>query len=170
MSSITNSPFSSFPNGMFYSADEVKANYPDYLTSMIERTGTAFEDLPVLDLQGRCGWTGYIDFLKPDDLSAPIMRFTDAQTRPGIALRVKVKETSEYADFTDVIAIFKRDSTYVSNWVTGNKGSLGSVLYHRGDRQVAQERNLHRLPESLDKLELFLPQILAGTDPDFELA
>jgi hypothetical protein len=49
----------------------------------------AFEDIPELDLGNRNGVTGYIDFLEPTDLSAPMMRGTDEHGRPFVALRLE---------------------------------------------------------------------------------
>jgi hypothetical protein len=70
--------------------DETDTTMP----KLIEALGgqAAFEALPVLDL-GTCaasgGGTGYIDFVRADDMSAPIMRGEDEAGRPFVAFRIE---------------------------------------------------------------------------------
>lgn len=61
-----------------------------------------FDNLPVLDLGDECGSTGYLDFVRPEDMTAPVMRGTDKYGRPFIALRIKhTKPESFYAGLED---------------------------------------------------------------------
>lgn len=52
----------------------------------------AFEALPNLDLGGRMGDTGYIDFLHPADLAHPIMKGNDKFGRPFFAMKVHPRD------------------------------------------------------------------------------
>ena len=61
-----------------------------------------FSQLPELNLGNRMGPTDYINFLKPEDLAAPIMKGTDKYNRPFIA----IKMTAE--NHTFVAVIFER--------------------------------------------------------------
>ena len=156
-------------NGMYYSEDEIRTNYPDHLNNLLDRTGKAIEGLPVLDLSGRHGSTGYIDFLKPEDLSDPVMRFTDDSTRSGLAFRVRIKEGSERKADEGVIVIFKRYSTVTSNWLPASSSRIISIPYGRGDRAVQHNPRFPGCPESLQDMRVLLPGLLEGTDPDLEL-
>jgi len=48
----------------------------------------AYEALPNLDLGGRMGDRGYIDFLEPEDLAHPLMKGNDKFGRPFFALKI----------------------------------------------------------------------------------
>ncbi len=76
-------------------------------------------DLPTIDIKGRFGSTGYIDFLKISDMpqGADLARFVDDHGRNGVALRIQNAD----ATLDGVIAIFQRytgGDFYVSglNW------------------------------------------------------
>lgn len=47
-----------------------------------------FGRLPILNLQGRMGYRNIIDFLIPEDLSAPIMKGLDRYGRPFLAIKL----------------------------------------------------------------------------------
>jgi hypothetical protein len=43
----------------------------------------------ILDISDRQGWTGYIDFIKADEMTAPIMKGVDINGRNFLCLKVK---------------------------------------------------------------------------------
>ena len=51
----------------------------------------AFEALPVIDIGRRQGFTDLIDFIKPEEMSAPIMRGTDKRGRNFFTISYKDK-------------------------------------------------------------------------------
>jgi hypothetical protein len=87
-----------------------------------------FAALPILELPDRNGGgTGYIDFVEPDDMSAPLMRGTDAHGRNFLAVRMAVTtertnwDTGETAVTTEleVEVLFQRYTTAGSAWTSG---------------------------------------------------
>ena len=87
------------------------------MPKLIEALGgeAAFEALPVLDLNNctaRGGGTGYIDFVRADDMSASIMRGEDEHGRPFVTFRLSVGEV------TYVETLFRRYTTGPS-WASG---------------------------------------------------
>jgi hypothetical protein len=80
-----------------------------------------FQKCPVLDLGDRMGPTGYIDFLKPTDLSAPVMKGVDKFQRPFIALKLRDKDTEE----TEVLTLFQR-YTDGQGWTWGSVYGLNA--------------------------------------------
>jgi len=92
------------------------------MPKLIEALGgqAAFEALPVLDLNNctaRGGGTGYIDFVRADDMSASIMRGEDEHGRPFVAFRISVEEAGREAE-TYVETLFRRYTTGPT-WVSG---------------------------------------------------
>lgn len=76
----------------------------------------AFESLPVLKIQHRMiGPNRFIDFIKQNDLTAPVMRFTDDIDRKGIVLRVQDKNGKF------LVQSFFQANTYDGNWNTGGQ-------------------------------------------------
>jgi hypothetical protein len=107
-----------------------------------------YNALPHLDIGNRTGDTGYIDFLKVQELSKPIMKGTDVLGRPFVALRVRFKD-SDKNPF--VIALFQR-------YVEGGSWSFGS----RKDWDTFQTR--------LDDRDWnVVRQIRAGNHPRLQL-
>ncbi len=50
-----------------------------------------YEALPVLDVGERCGSTGYIDYIRLDEMTAPMMRGTDRFGRRFFIIRYRVR-------------------------------------------------------------------------------
>lgn len=46
-------------------------------------------NVPVLDIKTRQGWTDYIDFIKPDELTSTIMKGVDKFGRPFLVVKGK---------------------------------------------------------------------------------
>jgi hypothetical protein len=72
----------------------------------------AFAALPELDLGDKCGSTGYLDFLRPEDMTAPVMRGSDKYGRPFVAFRMERKAQVQ------VEVVFRRYTTG-STWTSG---------------------------------------------------
>lgn len=49
------------------------------------------KNLPILDINQYVGRTGYIDFIKADDMEYPLMRGVDCLRRPFLAIKVDCK-------------------------------------------------------------------------------
>ena len=48
-------------------------------------------DTPVLDIGNRRGSTGYIDFLRLEQVTAPVMRGVDCYNRPCVVIKFKIE-------------------------------------------------------------------------------
>lgn len=116
-----------------------------------------FENLPILDLKGRTGSTGYLDFLKPEDLTAPIMKGTDKVGRPFISLKLLDRETSK----PFVITLFQRYS--------GNENPLW-VYVGGEDRPASFYDSLDSVATIGVAQEAVFNQIIEGNHPKFSLA
>lgn len=77
------------------------------------------KDIPRLDLGDKTGMTGYIDFIKPTDMSNSLMRGTDAQGRKFLAIKVSIyDQDNKY--LSDVVGtIFERYSDNTDNLAYG---------------------------------------------------
>lgn len=78
----------------------------------------AFMDLPILNLGTKMGHTGYLDFVKNDDLSAPVMKGIDCYSRPFIAFRYINRKINK----TQTLVIFHR-------YTDGEALAIGSAYY-----------------------------------------
>ena len=103
---------------------------------LIEALGgqSAFEALPVLDLSvcaASGGGTGYIDFVRLDDMTAPIMRGEDDHGRPFLAFRLSKTEVdygspnypNDTVEKTFVETLFRRYTTGPV-WTSGGASTL----------------------------------------------
>lgn len=100
----------------------MNSDMPDWLTKMIGE-----KELPILDLGKKVGHTDYIDFVRVDDVSAPIMRGVDVYRRPFVTIRVIDRETNKMGVHT----LFRRYTDEISNtWCCGScyKNIIGSYI------------------------------------------
>lgn len=79
----------------------------------------AFKQLPALDIGNRTGTTGYIDFIRPDMMSAPVMRGKDAFGRRFFVIRAEHKQSKDKG----CQAFFER-YTDSGLWVMGGRTIL----------------------------------------------
>ena len=95
---------------------ELKSAKLDKFPELIKALGGkhAALRLPVLDLGQRMGHTGYLDFLTPKDLSAPIMRGIDSLGRPFIAICYRTRER------VSVECLFQRYTDDPKTWTAGH--------------------------------------------------
>jgi len=157
--------------------------YPKELVQAFHAGNTFFSRLPVLDLNGRIGTNGYIDFIEPQDMTHSVMRFTDSYQRPGIAIKIQARREIPPSRFlkpvpgnTFVLALFRRythpDSIWTYAW--GNSDQRIETLYEQ--RHVENEHGgllisecptcpfvAKRIPRGV------FPRLLNGEDPDFVL-
>ena len=109
--------------------------------------------LPVLDLKNRMGLTDYIDFLLPDDLSAPIMCGVDAYSRPFVAFKVQAQAQAQAVEnrepYEIVGTFFQRFSDNMDAWAFGTTFLTQGEIYHdsrvREDDYASLENRLKRL-------------------------
>jgi len=119
-----------------------------------------FRNLPVLDIGDRVGFTGYIDFIKPKDMVAPMMTGRDIHGRRFIAVCVDIygKDNKEYLG-SGVGTFFERYSDSdtaiafgTSIWsIDYNGDSHSNIVYYdsrvRGDDFKYVIERLNRLLE-----------------------
>ena len=117
-----------------------------------------FRDLPMLDLGEKVGFTGYIDFIRPNDMISPMMVGRDVHGRRFIAVCVDIygKDNKEYLG-SGVGTFFERYSDSdtaiafgTSIWsVDYNGDSHNNIVYHdsrvRGDDFKYVIERLNRL-------------------------
>ncbi len=75
----------------------------------------AYDSLPILDIKDRRGDTGYIDFIKPEELRAPIMKGIDKYNR----LFITFKWRNLYSGEVYATTIFQRYSDNQDAWSIG---------------------------------------------------
>lgn len=87
-----------------------------------------FEKLPILDIADREGETGYIDFITPKEMTAPIMRGQDKDGREFFSLRFKYKRSETLHCQT-----FFRRYCNAGSWTDGGKELIttyGHLISH----------------------------------------
>jgi hypothetical protein len=122
-------------------AEQLATDFPSFCAALGGQEAVAA--LPVLDLGGRGGTTDYIDFLKPEELAAPVMIGTDAWRRKFVAFRLKVEGKRDM-----VMTLFERYSDDHSTWSCGT----------RGDRRICDQLvgSGHCRPETMDNMHALL--------------
>ena len=88
-------------------------------------------NLPILDLKGRRNFTGYIDFIIPDEMPYNIMKGIDYYNRPFISFKFYVTNKNDFIDTNCYIGtFFQRYTDDIYNLAFGTCGQLG-LLYDR---------------------------------------
>ena len=106
------------------------------------------DDLPVLDLGGRQGATGYIDFVRAEDMPFPVMRGVDVYGRPFVAIKA---QTAGECDFIEVVGVFfQRYSDNADAWAYGTCYPL-NMIFH--DSRV-RDKHIEGLKSRLHMLML----------------
>lgn len=94
-------------------ADE-ESGYPRELLDVFHNCGYFISTCPTLDLGSRRGRTDYIDFVGPDMMSAPVMKYKDCCQRIGIIFRLQgiseqdSLEGMKISTIKGTLALFKR--------------------------------------------------------------
>jgi hypothetical protein len=117
-----------------------------------------FETLPILDLGVRRASTDEIDFIKPEELTASIMKGVDILKRPFISLKIKRKDDNEVF----VSTIFQR---YMNDtqWVATSK-TLAELSHKKSFTPLEMEGRISAKEEEI------WAQIINGEHPIFTLA
>jgi hypothetical protein len=164
-------------------------NYPQQMIQLFRNCNLPIARLPVLDFGDRMGGTGYVDMLRPADMTHPIMRFKDQFGRPGIAFHVEghadgqveiFDQQRQIRDLSGVLATFKR-YTNGDSWKVGMGGILNSTMSRlHNDRhndaghvgpQIMACPNCPSGMQSGDNVSYnTLSDLLAGRDPLFRIA
>jgi hypothetical protein len=152
--------------------DRAAAAYPEAFRRVFRGAGYFLSRFPLLNLEGRIGETGYINFLTPGDLGGvgSVVRFKDRIGRPGFALSLERR-----ADPSDraVIAVFKRYYRQTDlDWrYAGGEHMRVAIIEHHGSTNPrhVQER-VERCPDcpflgGRGVNPTFLASVLNGTHP-----
>lgn len=83
-----------------------------------------FKKLPILNIGKRKGLTNYIDFIEPNEMTAPIMRGTDSSNREFFVIRAKNQKSGEFG----CQAFFQRGERHHGTWATGIKSGLHGMI------------------------------------------
>jgi len=97
---------------------ELENIYGGAIAQLFRKCNRPLSTLPVLDLGDRHGHTDYIDFLQPEEMTAPVMRFVDRFRRPGIAFRLQAVHRTDKTKSV-VFAWFQRYSDDKRTWSFG---------------------------------------------------
>lgn len=118
----------------------------------------ALEKYPVHDLGNRMGHTGYIDILRPDDLSSPIVKGVDCYGRPFVSVRVQNKNDNSRYVFT----IFRRYTSPDSLWSLG----MGPSIHFKDGYTIFSGDTVY----SNDyKILEFVGRLVSSSDSEYEL-
>jgi hypothetical protein len=104
------------------------------------------EHLPILDLKDHTGATGYIDFVRADDMQFPVMRGVDVAGRPFVAIKAQTEGSCELSEVVGVF--FQRYTNIVEDWAYGTCYPL-NLLFH--DSRV-RGHHMEGLKSRLDTL------------------
>jgi hypothetical protein len=102
-----------------------------------------YDTLPILDIFKRTGNTGYIDFIKTDDMKFPIMKGVDVYNRPFIAMKVNVFNNKTGENSIIVGTFFQRYSDDLVSWAYGTCYSL-NLLYDDSRIRLDEYKNLEK--------------------------
>ena len=106
-----------------------------------------YDELPELDLNGRVGATGYIDFVTADLMRHPIMRGQDRYGRPFLAIKVRVEGLD---DVEEVVG------TFFHRYSNGVALAFGTCYSHSiifNDSRVRDESEADYLAERIRLLQ-----------------
>ena len=97
---------------------------------------TQSNTVPILDIGDRIGMTGYIDFIRPSEVSFPIMKGIDNSNRPFVTLKANV-----YFDDGSIVKTF---STFFQRYSDNNHlwhctGHYGKLLFDTGGGMTTQQ-------------------------------
>ena len=73
-------------------------------------------DIPLLNLKGKWSDSGFIDFIKTEEMSNPIMKGEDIFGRPFVAVKVKTKNLKTLEEMEVVGTFFQRFDNDFHTW------------------------------------------------------
>lgn len=131
----------------------LEALYGKEVSDAVHSGNRMLSSFPVLDLQDRVGATEYVDFLDPQEMTAPVMRFVDKYSRPGLVFRLQGR--GEHANICNTVAWFQRYTNDPRTWSYGMGHSDNTIAgIYGGD--------FHRAV-----MPVYVKGWLLGTDPLF---
>jgi hypothetical protein len=126
--------------------------------------------LPNLDLKNKIGSTGYIDFIKAEEMKQPVMKGIDFYHRPFIAIKLTAKKNTSACDTLDsddsdlegvtiVGTFFQRYTGDKNEWAYGSRYGI-NMLWHdsriRKNDYISLEQRLKKIING---------EIVFSTDP-----
>jgi hypothetical protein len=130
--------------------------YPLEIRQVFQNSNQPICKLPELKLSRV---SDYIDFLKPADLSDPVMKFKDSWERPGIAFHIREKRGENPGE---VLAIFQRYPDEGNNWERASCRASRRI----SDIMTEWSSNKEKNGRALERISL----LLSGQDPEFILS
>ena len=118
-------------------------------------------DIPILTLGNRVGKTGYIDFIRSDEMPYPIMRGIDIYNRSFIAIKIQLNDDNK----THIVGtFFQRHTECKNDWAFGTRYYEGFYIYY--DSRVSEnhydwvEKRLIKLirGEILNNIDMYQDQ------------
>lgn len=160
-------------------AARITDQFPIKIVELFRKYNISIGKLPEIDLQGRTGESGYIDFLSEDDLIAPIIRFKDVVGRLGVSFLIQEKvddiedEEKEMSIKKEavVLTIFQRYENCDYSWKVGEYCAKRSI--ERKLKQKFKDEKLYKFLNGIDggddvNLEI-IELFLSGDYPCFEI-
>jgi hypothetical protein len=156
-------------------------NYPENMVQLFGDHGSPIWRLPILDLGNRRGITGYIDFLRPEEMTHPVMRFKDCQKRVGVALQLKGKSDEvlqtgmgnyPIRDLRGVLVLFQRYRGK-STWSLSCSNLITMAYNKKHDENGHEGPSIMACPNcpfvGVKVNDAVLSKLLRNEDPLFEL-
>ncbi|MBA3602432.1 MAG: hypothetical protein H0W50_02045 [Parachlamydiaceae bacterium] len=109
-----------------------------------------FEKLPILDIGNRTGSTGYIDFIKDKEMSAPIMRGKDCHGREFFSIRARSNVVIKLEYLNSGCQTFFKRYTDMASWTDGGFRFIQPPTY------LIKNGNVDK--QSYDQLKKFIEE------------
>ena len=111
--------------------DEFKECIP--IWNLVAKFPDKFKQISILDIGKKDGYTGYIDFIKADDMSEAIMVGVDKHKRQFLAIKVKAKYIGDkevkITEKNIVGTIFQRYTDDTMSWAYGTCYDLNMIYW-----------------------------------------
>jgi len=167
----------------FASPSQVKNTpYPDRMFALFKKHELSIETLPQLDLSGR-RVADYPSF-QTEEVSAPIMRFTDDRGRPGLVFRLQGHAEGDFKfggiaaasgpipikTITGTMTVFKRDVRKDSSLWKVAMGGKASFSMHELHTNYEVPTDPHGMRSGNDVDYETLDNLLGSKDRFFKIA
>ncbi len=170
----------------FTSSDKV----PPAMAEIFKKYHYNADQLPELDMTEFKGSCDYISYISLENMTSPVMRFTDAWGRKGIALALYQKESSTRQPKPDepidgklsldmpssnkgVWTFHIRNSNQPKSWVATENDAIRRIFQERHEEKVVHKDAINACDKCLFTKQVMpselLENLLTGNDPDFQL-
>ncbi len=102
------------------------------------------KDYPILDIGTKIGITGYLDFIKYTDVSAPVSIGHDMYNRPFIVIRAKITMADRTTELT-METFFQRYTYNSSIWQGCGPGDIPYFMSTEGGMNEEQHLFIEKL-------------------------